>query len=64
MNESIYELYKLTKRLIERTEKCCEKDHSGEELFKEWKKAITFFDAADKGYGERYEKEKNNEQAI
>lgn len=60
MNEDVYTLYKMTKRLIERTEACCEKDHSDEELFKEWKNAIKFFDASDKGYAERYEKEKQD----
>lgn len=61
MDETTYKAYKLAKRLIERAEKCCEKDHSGDELFIEWKCAISFFDKADKGYAERYEKEKSNE---
>lgn len=58
--DSTYEAYRIAKRLIERTEACCEKDHSGEPLFKEWKEAIKIFDSLGRGYAERYEKEKNN----
>lgn len=58
MNEGIYEAYKLCKRLIEKIERCLDKDHSGEPLFKEWNDAIKTFDSLGHGYAERYEKEK------
>jgi hypothetical protein len=57
-NEHIYMMYRGAKRLIERTESCCEKDHSGECMFQEWKEAIRIFDGLGRGYAERYEKEK------
>lgn len=64
MNQSddTYEAYRMAKRLIERTEACCEKNHSDEPLFKEWKEAIKIFDSLGRGYAERYEQEKKNEQ--
>lgn len=64
MNEDVYKIYRATKRLIERTEACCEKDHSEAELFKGWKDAIASFDKAGRGYAERYDKEKNNEPVV
>lgn len=60
MNENIYVAYKMCKNLIERSEACCEKDHGDEPLFKEWKSAIGYFDSTNKGYAERYEKEKKD----
>jgi len=59
--EITYQLYRSTKKFIERTEKCCNKDHSDEPLFKEWKEAIRIFDSLGRGYAERYEKEKRND---
>jgi hypothetical protein len=64
VSEHIYQLYRGAKRLIERTEGCCEKDHSDEPLFIEWKEAIRIFDGLGRGYAERYEKEKNNESVV
>lgn len=64
MNEDVYKLYKYTKSIIERASRCCNKDHSGEETFQYFEKAIAFFDASDKGYAERYEKEKKDEQVV
>ena len=61
VKDNIYEGYRLVRRLIERSEACCEKDHKHEPLFKDWQKAINIFDNLDAGYAERYEKEKNNE---
>ncbi len=61
VNDYGYQLYKIAKNLIERTESCCEKDHSHEPMFQEWKEAIRFFDSLGRGYAERYEKEKSNE---
>ena len=60
--ESTYQAYKMAKKLVENTEKCCEKNHDDEPLFKEWKHAITIFDSLGRGYAERYAKEKENEQ--
>ena len=62
--ECTYMLYRGAKKLIERAEKCCEKDHSNELMFQEWKEAIKLFDSLGRGYAERYEKEKNNECAV
>lgn len=61
MNDKIYEFYTLCKSLIERSEQCCNKDHSDEPLFKECKEAIKTFDSLGHGYAERYEKEKGRE---
>ena len=58
--DSTYEIYHFAKRLIERAEACCEKDHSNEPLFKELEKAIKIFDSLGRGYAERYEKEKQD----
>lgn len=58
INEIEYQLYKSCKKMIERTKRCCEKNHSDEPIFKEWKDAIKIFDGLDRGYAERYEKEK------
>lgn len=57
-SDEIYELYRLAKKLIERTEACEEKDHGHEPMFKEWKDAIDIFDSLGRGYAERYEQEK------
>lgn len=57
-SDEIYELYKIAKKLIERTEACREKDHSDEPMFAEWKEAINIFDSLGRGYAERYEKER------
>lgn len=62
MNETVYAIYKATKKLIERTEECCEKDHSQEELFADWKNAIVHFDASSDEYAKRYEYEKMVEE--
>lgn len=59
--EMTYQLYRSTKKFIERTESCCEKDHSHEPMFQEWKDAIRIFDGLGRGYAERYEKEKSDE---
>lgn len=59
--EMTYQLYRIGKKFIERTESCCEKDHSREPMFKEWKDAIRIFDGLGRGYAERYQKEKRNE---
>jgi hypothetical protein len=61
MNETVYALYKIARNIVERAEKCCDKDHTGEETFEYFKKGVAFFDASDKGYAERYEKEKKDE---
>ncbi len=61
MNETIYQTYKIVKRLIEKSEACCNKDHSDEPIFKKWKTAIHHFDSTGKGYAERYAKEKEND---
>ena len=58
MKNNIYELYKTTKRLIERTETCGE-DHSHEELFKEWREGIKLLDKVHPTYAVRYEREKS-----
>jgi len=60
MNEDVYNLYKYVRSIIERASRCCNKDHSGDETFQYFKNAIEFFDASDKGYAERYEKEKQD----
>lgn len=57
-----YQAYCIAKKLIERTESCCNKDHSGEPLFKEWKDAIKLFDSLGRGYAERYEQEKKSNE--
>lgn len=62
MKEDVYQAYKHCRSIIDRASKCCDKDHSNDELFKEFKKAIEFFDASDKGLAERYAKEKEDEQ--
>lgn len=62
--EITYQLYRSAKRFIERTEACCEKNHSDEPIFKEWQDAIRIFDSLGRGYAERYEKEKDNEQVV
>lgn len=56
--DDIYELYRIAKKLIERTQGCQDKDHSHEPVFKEWQEAIEIFDSLGRGYAERYEKEK------
>lgn len=56
--DETYEVYKMVKNLIEKTEACCEKDHSNEPMFEEWKKTIKIFDCLGREYAERYEKEK------
>jgi hypothetical protein len=61
MNEQLYKTYKLSKQLIEIAKNCCNKDHTEEELFKVWKTFIECIDEIDKGYDERYEKEKSSE---
>ena len=58
--DSTYEIYRFAKRLIERAEACCEKDHSGELLFKDLEEVIKTFDSLGQGYAERYEKEKQD----
>ena len=58
MKDLIYEIYKTTKRLIERTDACCDKDDSHEELFQEWREAIKSLDECHRGYAERYKREK------
>jgi hypothetical protein len=58
MHDTIYQIYKLTKQMIEKADKCCEKDHSEEAPFKEWREAIESFDSLGRGYAEQYEREK------
>jgi arabinogalactan endo-1,4-beta-galactosidase len=60
MDESAYELYKMTKQLIARTKGCVNHDHTGETLYKCWEKAIEYLDKSNKGYAEKYEKEIEN----
>ena len=62
--DEIYPLYRFTKGFIERAEACCDKDHSHEPLLVDFKKAIETFDKLERGYAERYEKEKNNESVV
>lgn len=61
MNDPTYELYKTFSKFIERAENCCDKDHSSDEFFVVSKSLISNLDAIDKGYAERYEKEKVDE---
>lgn len=61
MSEDTYIAYKMAKNLIEKSENCCEKKHCDDPLFKEWEEAIRIFDSLNRGYAERYEKEKNDE---
>jgi hypothetical protein len=58
-NDDTYAFYRFAKNIIERAERCCEKDHS-EEL-KHWKDAVEAFDSLGKGYAELYKKEQENE---
>jgi hypothetical protein len=58
MSDPIYQLYKHTKKMIEKADACCEKDHSDEVLFKEWRDAIETFDSLGRGYARQYEREK------
>lgn len=63
MDES-YELYKYTKLLIEKADACCNVDHSDDERYVFFKSSIEYFDEANRGYAERYEKEKQNLSQI
>ncbi len=58
--DKIYQAYRIAKQLIEKAKACCEKDHSGEPLFKDLEEAIKTFDSLGRGYAERYEKEKQD----
>jgi hypothetical protein len=52
MNDTVYELYKLGKQIMEKSKIVIE----------EWKIVIAHFDASDKGYAERYEQEKKSNE--
>lgn len=57
--EITYQLYKTAKRFIERVDGWHEKYPDEEFLFKEWQEGVDIFDGLNRGYAERYEKEKN-----
>jgi len=60
MIEDIYNLYKHTRQILEKADLCCDSDHSDDERYLFFKSAIEHFDAAKRGYAERYEKEKQD----
>ncbi len=63
-NDCSYMLYRGARKIIERGETCCKKDHSHEPLFQEYKELIRLFDRLGRGYAERYEKEKKMQELI
>lgn len=58
--EDTYQIYRLTKRIVEKAIANSGKDQSGQAAYVHFEKAIKIFDSLDRGYAERYEKEKND----